>query len=81
MPHRFVSRNAGQGQTAKPVGDFHTVGSLINTALFVHVGLATVIRAMAGEVISDPHQRAPQSAVGLSDDGPTIMIGLIALMT
>ena len=36
---------------------------------------------MASQVIRDPHQHATQPTIGLANDGATIIIGLIALMT
>ena len=79
--HRCVSRNAGEGQTAKPLGDLDTTDSLINTPCLIRVGLAAVVRTVTGQVVSDPHQHAPQATIGLADDRPTIIVRLIALMT
>ena len=81
MSHRLITSHTGQGQTAESLGNLHAAGSLINAPLLIHVRLATVVRTMASQVVSDPHQHAPQPAVGLPDDRPTIMIRLIALMT
>ena len=80
MPHRFVSSDAGQSQATESLGNFYADGSLINASRLINVRLATVISAMAGQVVRDPHQHAPQTAIGLADDGPTIMICLIALV-
>ena len=81
MLHRLVASNAGQGETAKSLGNLDTAGSLINAARFVNVRLATVVMAMQGQVVSDPHQRAPQASIGLTDDRPSVLVRLIALIT
>ena len=74
MSHRFVAGNTSQGQSAKPLGDPDTTGPLVNTARFIHTRLAAVVAAMACQVVSNPHQRAPQTAIGLADDGATINV-------
>ena len=71
MPHRFVSRHTGQGQPAESLGDLDAAGSLIHAPRFIHFRLATVVIAMASQVVSDPHQHAPQPAIGLADDRST----------
>ena len=81
MPHRFVSCNTGEGQAAESLGDFYPAGSFINAPRLIHVRLATVVIAVAGQIVCDPHQHAPQPTIGLADDGATIMVRLIALMT
>ena len=68
MPHRFVSSDTGQGQAAESLGDLDAAGSLIHAPRFIHFRLATVVTAVAGQVVSDSHQHAPQPAIGLADD-------------
>jgi hypothetical protein len=81
MPHRFVSRNTGKGQPAESLGNLYPAGSLINAPGLIDVRLSTVVSAMAGQVISDPHEHTPQTAIRLADDGATIKVCLIALIS
>ena len=81
MLHRFVSGNASKGETAEFLGNLHAAGSLINTQRFINVRLATVVSAVTGQVVSDPHEHTPQSTVCLTDDRSAVIVRVIALMT
>ncbi len=80
MLHWFVSSNTGKGETAKLLGNFYAGGSLIDATGLIYVRLATVVCAMARQVVSDPHQRAPQATICLTDDWSAV-VRLIALVT
>jgi hypothetical protein len=43
--------------------------------------LATVVSAVTGQVVSDPHEHTPQTTVGLTNDWSAVFVRLIALMT
>src|SRR4051794_35379423 len=44
------------------------------------IRLGSVVVAVAGQVICDPHECASQPAIGVPDEGAPIVVGLIALM-
>ncbi len=81
MLHGFVSGNTGKGEAAKLLGSFHPDGSLIDFSSSINVREATVVGAMADQVVSDPHQCTPQAAICLADNRSPIAVRLIALMT
>src|SRR4030095_15481097 len=80
MPHGFVASNTGKGQPTKSLGDFHSDGSFIPSALFIDVRPSPIVVAVAGQIICDPHQHASQPAICVPDDRAPIVVGLIALM-
>jgi len=80
MPHRFIAGDTGQCQASESFGDLHPAGSLIDAPRFVQIRLPTVVITVAGKIVGNPHQHAPQTAVRLANDGAVIAIGLVALV-
>ena len=77
----LIAGNASQDRATESLGDFDATGSLIDASGLVHFCSATVISAMAGQIIGDPHQHAPQPTIGLADDWSPVIVRLVALMT
>ena len=53
MPHRFVSSHTGQHQAAESLGNLDAAGPLVNAARLIQFCLATVVTAVASQVVGD----------------------------
>ena len=58
----------------------YRVAENVNVTI-VEIGLGSIIVAVARQVVSDPHQRASQPAIGVPDEWAPIVVGLITLMS
>ena len=58
MFHRLVTGNAGKGDARELFGRFYSAHSHVHSASSIDLGMASIIRAVAGQIVGDSHQRA-----------------------